>query len=77
MTACVVTVLLMPMNAPDTITAAISTVRLVVYSAMTSTSIANRVRFRYSALATPRRRSSRGATKMANTATSTPQQVNT
>jgi len=52
----VVTVLLIPMKMPDTITAGMSTATSVVQIAMTSTTTANAARLRYMVRAMPSRR---------------------
>ncbi len=72
-----VTVLLIPMKIPDTITAGISTARFVVQMAMTSTTTAKAVRFRYMVRAMPRLACSRGAPNTAKRATKMPQPVKT
>ncbi len=76
-TAWVVTVLLIPMKMPDTITAGMSTALSVVQIAMTSTTAANAARFRYMVRAMPSRPCSMGAPNTANRATRMPQPVKT
>jgi hypothetical protein len=77
MTACVVRVLLMPMNAPHTMTATMTVVAESVYAPMTAITTASRNRLAYSVLAVPKRRCSRGATATLKMATSRPQPVKT
>ena len=76
-TAWVVSVLLMPMNAPDTIVATITVFGDPVPKPITASTIASITRLAYNVGAVPKRRCSRGATATLNSATRMPQPVNT
>ena len=76
-TAWVTSVLLMPRKTPATITATMTTTRLVVDMAIRARSRASSTKFTYRVRAVPKRACSRGAPNTEKTATSTPQPQNT
>ena len=77
MTAWVVSVLLMPMNAPLTMTATITALGVSTPAAMTAMTTPSAARLTYRTGGVPNRACRRGAKNTLNAATSRPQPVNT
>src|SRR5690625_2085205 len=77
MTACVVSVLLMPIKMPAATTVAMSTASTSVHIAMTARSTANRPKAAYRERAVPHRACIRGAAIMEKKATSRPDRKST